>query len=75
MPFFKTYFSNFSKTLLPILDDLEDNVALETTDSAPYPNLPESYPASAYPVSLYATHTYVPPIKNLYSTVRNETER
>ena len=73
---------SFSKTQLHIdilallvTDDLEDdNVALETVD-APYQNLLETYPASAYPVSLYATHTYVPPIKNLYPIPQNNTKR
>ena len=47
------------------LDDVDDNVAVA---SAPYDRLPEKYPSSSFPVSYYATHTFVPPIENLYST-------
>ena len=59
---------------MSLTDHLGDNLALETVD-APDQNLLESYPASAHPVSLYATHTYVPPIKNLFPSSQNSIER
>ena len=55
------------------LDD-DDNLAVETQNdvaataasAAPYARLPQSY-QNILPASFYATHTFVPPIKNLYS--------
>ena len=52
--------SNFLKS---ILEDV--SVAENLIQSAKAPKLPENY-LSILPASYYATHTYVPPIKNLY---------
>ena len=60
------------------LDD--DNLAVETQNdvtatatnaAAPYDRLPQSY-QNILPASFYATHTFVPPIKNLYSIETND---
>lgn len=40
-----------------------DNVAVE---SAPFESLPQSY-QSILPTSYYATHTFIPPVANLYA--------
>ena len=60
-------------TFIYYLDD-DDNLAVETQNdvaataasAAPYARLPQSY-QNILPASFYATHTFVPPIKNLYS--------
>ena len=61
------------KNFIYYLDD-DDNLAVETQNdvaataasAAPYARLPQSY-QNILPASFYATHTFVPPIKNLYS--------
>ena len=61
------------KTFIYYLVD-DDNLAVETQNdvaataasAAPYARLPQSY-QNILPASFYATHTFVPPIKNLYS--------
>ena len=55
--------TRYTLFLLPILKDIP--VAENLIQSAKAPKLPENY-LSILPASYYATHTYVPPIKNLY---------
>lgn len=56
------------------LAPLEDNLfSASNTVPAPYSSLPDSY-RNIHPVSYYATHTYVPPIKNLYKDDTNNKE-
>ncbi len=48
-------------------NNVEDNLAVES-QAPPYARLPQSY-RNFLPASYYATHTYVPPIKDLYPSV------
>lgn len=68
-------YASHKSFIYPFYLDDDDNLAVETQNdvaataaasAAPYARLPQSY-QNILPASFYATHTFVPPIKNLYS--------